>query len=121
MDVNTIGYICDGLGGLNAVGGSRLLFECPDKFRSQRLDLLFKPNYGANWQILKSEINGDIQSLYGSGSSFMHYTNETNPNQWNRGTHHWFVKEALNRNSNMKLYLLLWGMPYWVGNDTYLL
>eukprot|EP01084_Bolivina_argentea_P182095 314435_1 len=118
---NYIGLQYDGLGGLDAVGGARLLFEYPEPTRSQILDLLFTPNeMGCSWQILKSEINGDIDSSYGSGSSFLHTRNDTNPNQWNRGTHHWFLNEALKRNPNITLYALSWGDPYWVGNNTYL-
>ena len=120
LNDENIGIVFDGLGGLDSVGGARLLFEYPEPTRSEILDLLFKPNYGANWQILKSEINGDVDSSYGSGSSFLHTRNDNNPNQWNRGTHHWLLKEALKRNENIILYALSWGDPYWVGNNTYL-
>eukprot|EP01084_Bolivina_argentea_P015131 28298_1 len=120
ININNLGLMYDGLGGLDAVGGARLLFEYPEPTRTQILDLLFTPNYGANWQILKSEINGDCDSSYGAGSSFLHTRNDNNPNQWNRGTHHWMLQEAMKRNPNIVLYALSWGVPYWVGNQTYL-
>ncbi|KAK3703903.1 hypothetical protein RRG08_055807, partial [Elysia crispata] len=41
---------------------SKLLINYPEKQRSEALDFLFKPNFGASLQILKVEIGGDIQS-----------------------------------------------------------
>eukprot|EP01084_Bolivina_argentea_P015132 28299_1 len=120
INIFNLGLKYDGLGGLDAVGGARLLFEYPEPTRTQILDLLFKPNYGANWQILKSEINGDCDSSYGSGSSFLHTRNDSNPNRWNRGTHHWMLQEAMKRNPDIILYALSWCVPYWVGNGTFL-
>eukprot|EP01084_Bolivina_argentea_P175665 304162_1 len=118
LNINNKGYEYDGLGGLDAVGGARLLFEYPEPTRSEILDLFFKPNSGANWQMLKSEINGDVDSSYGSGSSFLHFRNDNNTNKWNRGTHNWLLLEALKRNPNIQLYALSWGDPYWVGQNS---
>ena len=107
IDINDIDLQYDGLGGLDSVGGARLLFEYPEPIRTQMLDLIFTPNeQGCSWQILKSEINGDTDTSYGSGSSFLHNRNDTNPNQWNHGTHHWSLTEALKRNPNIPLYAL---------------
>ena len=45
----------DGIGGLSGGGATtRLLVDYVEPQRSQILDLLFKPNYGASLQILKA-------------------------------------------------------------------
>eukprot|EP01084_Bolivina_argentea_P182096 314436_1 len=120
LDSNDIGWKWEGLGGEDYVGGARLLFEYPEPIRTQIFDLLFSPNIGTYWQLLKTEMNGDVDSSMGSGSSYMHYQNENNPNQWNRGTHYFVLKEARLRQPNIVLSTLSWGDPYWVGNNTYL-
>ena len=43
----------DGHGGLSAGASSRLLFDYPEPQRSEILDYLWKPNYGANLHICK--------------------------------------------------------------------
>ena len=98
IDSNNIGWKFNGIGGLDAVGGSRLLFEYPEPTKTQILDLIFSPNHAASYQILKTEINGDGDSSYGSGSSFKHTPNDNDPNRFNRGTHTWFMQEAIKRN-----------------------
>eukprot|EP01084_Bolivina_argentea_P247281 413733_1 len=117
IDNSNIGWQYNGIGGLDAVGCTRLLFEYPEKIRTQILNLIFKPNHGPSYQILKSEINGDGDSSYGSGSSFMHTPDDKDPTRFNRGTRSWFMQEALKRNPNITLYALSWGVPYWVGNQ----
>ena len=50
------GRTFDGVGAISGGGGnSRLLFDYPEPQRSQILDYLFRPNYGAALQILKVE------------------------------------------------------------------
>lgn len=57
-----------GIGGLSGGGAtSVLLRDYPEPQRSQILDYLFKPNFGASLQILKVEIGGDAQSTDGCG------------------------------------------------------
>jgi hypothetical protein len=54
------GRVFDGVGAISGGGGnSRLLVDYPEPQRSQILDYLFKPDYGAAVQILKLEIGGD--------------------------------------------------------------
>ena len=54
VDANNLGPAFDGLGGLSGGGAtSRLLVDYPEPQRSQILDYLFKPNFGASLQILK--------------------------------------------------------------------
>jgi len=52
----------DGHGALSAGASSRLLVDYPEPQRSEILDFLFKPNFGASLHILKVEIGGDTQS-----------------------------------------------------------
>jgi galactosylceramidase len=52
-----------GIGGLSGGGAtSVLLRDYPEPQRSQILDYLFKPNFGASLHTLKVEIGGDAQS-----------------------------------------------------------
>ena len=67
------GRVFDGVGAISGGGGnSRLLIDYPEPTRSQILDYLFKPNYGASLQILKVEIGADMDSTDGSEASHMH-------------------------------------------------
>ncbi|GFN82408.1 galactocerebrosidase [Plakobranchus ocellatus] len=106
----------DGIGGLSGGGAtSKLLISYPEPQRSEILDFLFKPNFGASLQMLKVEIGGDIQSTDGSEASHMRYTWEEN---YERGYEWWLMEEAKKRNPNIRLYGLPWGFPGWVGEGT---
>ena len=48
------GRIYDGIGALSAGASSRLLIDYPEPQRSEILDYLFKPNFGAALQIVQS-------------------------------------------------------------------
>ena len=64
------GRTFDGVGAISGGGGnSRLLIDYPDAQRSQLLDYMFKPDYGASAQILKIEIGGDTNSTSGAEPS----------------------------------------------------
>src|SRR5437879_5433833 len=61
------GRTYDGVGAISGGGGnSRLLVDYPAAQRSQLLDYLFTPDYGANLQVLKVEIGGDANSTDGA-------------------------------------------------------
>ena len=62
----------DGHGGLSAGASSRLLYDYAEPYRSQVLDYLFKPGFGASLHMLKVEIGGDSQSTDGTEASHMH-------------------------------------------------
>src|SRR5207247_10679833 len=67
------GRTLDGIGAISGGGGnSRLLFDYPEPQRSQILDYLFKPGYGAAVQILKVEVGGDTNSTAGAEPSHLH-------------------------------------------------
>jgi len=70
LDGRGPGRTFEGLGGLSAGAGSRLLMDYPEPQRSQLLDFLFKPNFGASLQHRKVEIGGDVNSTEGSEPSY---------------------------------------------------
>ncbi len=53
LDGSTAHHVFDGVGALSAGASSRLLFDYEDPYRSDVLDLLFKPNFAASLHILK--------------------------------------------------------------------
>src|ERR1041384_7713053 len=57
------GRTFDGIGAVSGGGGnSRLLIDYPEPQRTQILDYLFRPNFGAAMQLLKVEIGGGTLS-----------------------------------------------------------
>jgi O-glycosyl hydrolase len=114
---NAAGRTLDGIGAISGGGGnSRLLFDYPEPQRSQILDYLFKPGYGAAVQILKVEVGGDTNSTSGAEPSHQHTAADLN---CNRGYEWWLMEQAKTRNPNIKLYGLAWGAPGWIGNGTF--
>ena len=59
------GLAFEGIGGVSAGASSRLLIDYPEPQRSEILDYLFKPQYGASLHHLKVEIGGDVNSTDG--------------------------------------------------------
>jgi O-glycosyl hydrolase len=113
IDGNNLGRALDGWGALSAGCSSELLMSYPEPQRSQILDYLFKPNFGANLQILKVEIGGDVNSTCGTESSSMHTPADE---CYTRGYEWWLMKQAKARNLNLKIYALPWGGPSWLAN-----
>ncbi|MBO0802052.1 MAG: hypothetical protein J2P25_03110 [Nocardiopsaceae bacterium] len=113
VDGQSSGRTFDGIGGLSAGASSALLRDYPAQQRSQILDYLFKPDYGASLQTLKVEIGGDVNSTDGVEPS-----HERAPGQVDcgRGYEWWLMEQAKERNPNIKFYALEWGAPAWVGN-----
>ena len=56
LDPATAAHTYDDHGALSAGASSRLLWDYAEPMRSQILDYLFKPNFGANLHLLKVEI-----------------------------------------------------------------
>lgn len=111
------GRTFDGVGAISGGGGnSRLLFDYPEPQRSQLLDYLFKPNYGAAMQILKVEVGGDTNSTSGAEPSHRHTATDLN---CDRGYEWWLMEQAKARNPNIKLAGLAWGAPGWIGNGNF--
>jgi hypothetical protein len=112
LDGNSKGKIFEGIGALSAGASSRLLVDYPEPYRSQILDYLFKPNYGASLQHLKVEIGADVNSTDGSEPSSMRSRTDHN---YDRGYEWWLMEEARKRNPSIILDTLPWGAPGWVG------
>jgi len=112
----------EGYGSLSAGASSRLLYDYSEPYRSDILDYLFKPNFGANIHHLKVEIGGDINSTDGSEPSIAATREEfNNPEEgfFRRGYEYWLMYEAKKRNPNIILEGLQWGAPGWIGNGNF--
>jgi Glycosyl hydrolase family 59/Ricin-type beta-trefoil lectin domain len=108
------GLTFGGIGAISGGGGnSRLLTDYPAAQQQQILDYLFKPDYGADLQILKVEIGGDTNSTDGSESSIEHTSGAINCSS---GYEWWLMEQAKALNPGIKLYGLAWGAPGWVGS-----
>lgn len=113
LDGSSPGTRFDGLGALSAGASSRLLIDYPEPQRSQILDYLFKPGYGAALQHLKVEVGADVNSTDGSEPSHMRSRGD---HEYTRGYEWWLMKEARKRNPDIVLDILPWGAPGWVGS-----
>ena len=109
------GRTFDGLGAVSAGASTRLLMDYSEPYRSQVLDYLFKPGYGAALQHLKVEIGSDVDSTDGSEPSFARTRSEMDHPDFNRGYEWWLMEEAKRRNPNVFLDSLAWGAPGWIG------
>ncbi|MEV6608819.1 ricin-type beta-trefoil lectin domain protein [Kutzneria sp. NPDC051319] len=117
IDGSQGGRTFDGIGAISGGGGnSRLLIDYPEPQRSQVLDYLFKPGYGADLQVLKLEIGGDANSTDGSEPSIEHTKGAVN---CGGGYEWWLAEQAKSRNPNIELYGLAWAAPGWIGNGNF--
>jgi len=115
LDGHSGGRVFDGLGAASAGASSRLLIDYPEPQRSEILDYLFKPDYGASLQHLKVEVGADVNSTDGSEPSHMRTPGDHDST---RGYEWWLMSEAHKRNPNIVLEILPWGAPGWVGDPT---
>jgi len=117
IDGTGAGRTYDGIGAVSGGGGtSPLLMDYVEPQRSQILDYLFKPNYGAGLQELYIEIGGDGNSTQGSELSHMHTKTDEN---YDRGYEWWLMEEAKKRNPLIVLDATAWSAPAWVGNGNF--
>ena len=65
VDGSAMGVALNSIGAQSSAGTARLLYDYPVQQRSEILDCLFKPNYGASFQHLKVE----SESVSASGPS----------------------------------------------------
>lgn len=112
IDAQDKGRVFDGIGALSAGASSRLLIDYPEPQRSEILDFLFKPKFGASLQINKVEIGGDMNSTDGSEPSHMRTEDDEN---YHRGYEWWLMVESKKRNPAVKLHGLAWGAPNWIN------
>lgn len=116
LDGASSGPVFDGIGAASAGASSRLLIDYPEPQRSQVLDYLFKPNYGASLQHLKVEIGADVNSTDGSEPSSMRSRTD---HDYTRGYEWWLMTEARKRNPKIVLDTLPWGAPGWIGGGEF--
>ena len=91
----------DGIGIVDGGGAtSVLLKDYPEPQRSQILDLMYKPKFGASVSALLVEIPGDGNSTQGSMPSHMHTRNDLD---YTRGYTWWVMTEAKKRNPALTL------------------
>ncbi len=104
----------EGIGIVNGGGAtSVLLKDYPEPQRSEILDIVFKPKFGASVSALLVEIPGDGNATQGSSPSHMHTRDDLN---YNRGYTWWILREAKKRNPNLSLDGAAWSAPGWVGD-----
>lgn len=112
----------EGIGAVSAGASTRLLIDYPEPARSNILDWLFLPKYGAGFQHLKVEVGGEINSTDGTEPTHARNREELDhPKReyFERGYEWWLMKEAKRRNPNIILDCLPWGAPGWIGNGHY--
>ena len=115
LDPASPGRVFEGIGAVSAGASTRLLPDYPEPQRSQILDFLFKPKFGAGFQHLKVEIGSGENSTCGSEPSHV-VTREELADPKPRGYEFWFMAEARKRNPQIILDCLPWAYPHWVGD-----
>ena len=114
IDDASPGRVFEGVGAVSAGASSRLLADYPELARSQVLDSLFRPKFGAAFQHLKVEIGGGENSTCGSEPSHAVSREElTKPVE--RGYELWLLSEARRRNPRIILDCLPWSFPGWLS------
>ena len=104
-----------GVGAISGGGGNSVyLKDYPEPERTDILNYLFSPDYGADLQVLKVEIGGDTNSTDGSEPSIEHSAGSVDCNS---GYEWWLMEQAQARNPNIVFYGLQWAAPSWVGGD----
>jgi galactosylceramidase len=115
LSANDTGRVFEGIGAVSAGASSRNLVDYPEKQRSEVLDFLFKPKFGAGFQHLKVEIGSGENSTCGSEPSHA-ITRDELLDPKPRGYEFWLMSEARKRNPKIMLDCLPWAYPAWVGN-----
>lgn len=117
LDGNAGGKRFDGIGVVNGGGAtSVLLKDYPEPQRSQILDLVYKPKFGASVSALLVEIPGDGNSTQGSMPSHKHNREDLN---YSRSYTWWVMQEAKRRNPDLTLDGAAWSAPGWIGNGEF--
>ncbi|MGC8559561.1 MAG: hypothetical protein ACP5O1_02670 [Phycisphaerae bacterium] len=112
------GRTFQGIGGESAGASTRLLVDYPRKQRNEILELLFKPDFGASLQALKCELGGDINSTDGTEPAYFRTRAEyehPKARYFQRGYETWLMEKAAALNPKIRLGLLQWGAPGWLG------
>lgn len=109
-----VGKQFDGIGIVNGGGATAVLLkDYPEPWRSQIMDMVYKPQFGASVSTLLVEIPGDGNSTQGSMPAHSHYRGDFNAH---RGYMWWVMREAQKRNPQLSLDATGWSAPGWVGS-----
>ncbi|HEV2634967.1 MAG TPA: galactosylceramidase [Actinocrinis sp.] len=113
VDGSAMGPEFYGVGAISGGGGNSVyLKDYPEPERTDILNYLFSPDYGADLQVLKVEIGGDTNSTDGSEPSIEHGPGAVDCGS---GYEWWLMEQAQQRNPNIVFYGLQWAAPSWVG------
>lgn len=113
LDGRAGGQRFDGIGVVDGGGAtSVLLKDYPEPQRSQILDLMYRPQFGASVSALLVEVPGDGNSTQGSMPSHMHTRDDLD---YTRGYTWWVMQEARRRNPRLTLDGAAWSAPGWLG------
>ncbi|MEA4937585.1 MAG: hypothetical protein VB102_13250 [Paludibacter sp.] len=116
------GKVYEGIGAVSAGASSRLLIDYEEPYRSDILDYLFKPQFGACLQHFKFEMGGDMNSTCGTEPSHARTRKEMlHPKKqyFQRSYELWMAQEAKKRNPGMIFDVLQWGAPGWLEGGFY--
>ncbi len=112
IDGNSGGRVFEGIGMVNSSGTSKLLRDYPKKQQQEILDLLFKPDFGAGFTIVKNEIGSDSNTSSGTEPCTQRSEDEV---PVARGVNFWICSQAKSRNLEIKFAAGRWGMPFWAS------
>ena len=121
LNEKNAGRMFEGIGGVSAGASSELLIDYAEPYRSQVLDYLFKPKFGAALQQLKVEIGADavVVGAEASHARTLHELHYPKKKYYERGYEYWLMKEAKGRNPNLIFCALEWAIPaYLTGHWT---
>ena len=117
LDGQALGPKFEGIGVVNGGGAtSVLLKDYPEPQRSQILDMVYKPKFGASVSALMVEVPGDGNSTQGSMPSHSHTRDDLN---FQRGYTWWILREAKRRNPKLSIDAAAWSAPGWLGNGEF--
>lgn len=117
LDGSDAGKRFDGIGMVNGGGATAVLLkDYPEPQRSQIMDLVYRPMFGASVSSLLVEIPGDGNSTQGSMPSHEHEQGKVN---YHRGYMWWVLTEAKRRNPALSLDGTAWSAPGWIGNGKF--
>jgi galactosylceramidase len=117
LNGHTGGKRFDGIGAVDGGGStSVLLKDYPEPQRSQILDMVFKPKFGASVSALYVEVPGDGNSTQSTMPSHMHTRDDLN---YQRGYIWWVLQQAKKRNPNLTLDGAAWSAPGWIDNGNF--
>ena len=114
LSAQSTGGTFEGIGAVNGGGATAVLLkDYPEPQRSQIMDLVYKPMFGASISTMLTEIPGDGNSTQGSMPTHSRGRGDFNP--W-RGYTWWVLREAVARNPQLTLDATGWSAPAWVGD-----